>query len=67
MDKTHARLISVDDRMRIFTLAFEDLKAAFYCRHIVFESGAVFCLTAGSSGRLVCEALPGAFRWKAMG
>ena len=62
MDETDARLISVDDRMRNFALGFELPKAAFYCRHLVFESGGVFCLAACSSGRLVCEALPGAFQ-----
>jgi hypothetical protein len=58
MDETDARLISVDDRMCNFARCFELLEAALYCRYLVFESGGVFCLTACSSGRLVCEALP---------
>ena len=62
MRQTLGSSASIDDRMCKFARCFELLEAAFYCRHLVFESGRVVCLTACSSGRLVCEALPGAFQ-----
>src|SRR5260370_22998953 len=48
MDETDARLISVDNRMCNVPHVFELLKAAFYCRYLVFESGGVFWLAAFS-------------------
>ena len=57
MDKTDARFVSVDNRMCNFSLSFDFLKAAFYCRYLVFESGAVFRLAACSCGYLACETL----------